>query len=255
MTFAQARAISKINKLHIRRASWAEDKWFMIWRGTWFCFTSGLVHPVHATDYIPDDLRATDWTTVPAPLASCPSTPSEPVGGNPPVPGTPGWPDIPDLPPFFPGSPGGSGSPSITLPPPDDGTSIRVRFNGITDTQTPTEEDPAVYFDGDKLNNTWSLEAAGPGHWKKSAFPVGYYRHPDVDEKLKIFWNIEVTKTADGLFSVALYLDIEDSENIFLSGGFRTDSGTEKARHQAITNGATAPLSDGVMCFGFATVL
>src|SRR5260221_12804798 len=94
MTFYQSRAISKAG-LHIRRSSWPDDKWFMIWRGTWFCFASGSPpHPVRAADYSTDDLRATDWTTIPAPLAACPvgATTGRP-GGPPPPPGTHGCPD------------------------------------------------------------------------------------------------------------------------------------------------------------------
>src|SRR4051812_24216375 len=104
MTFQQARAISKANQLHVRRASWADDKWFMLWRGTWFVFSTGLLNPVRATDYAADDLLATDWTTVSAPLAACPITPGEPIGGGDPLPGTGGFPDFP--PDRFPTPPG-----------------------------------------------------------------------------------------------------------------------------------------------------
>lgn len=257
MTIQQAAAISKANNLPIRRASWPADKWFWVWLGGhWFSYPSGKPHTALATDYTSADLQATDWTTVPAPLASCPITPSEPIGGGPPVPGSPGWPDVPD--PDFPTSPGvpsGGGGGGPSLPTPDSGTSLRVKFEGITDTQVPSEDNPAVYFKGEKLNDTWTLDSAGPGHWKKDAFEIGYFKHPNVDEQLKIFWDIYVTKT-DSLFSVALNIhNGPPSEMLFLSGGFRTAPGTEKPRRMAITNDATDAISDGVMLFGFATVL
>jgi hypothetical protein len=267
MTFLQAARICVATKLHIRRESWPADKW--IWKHgntpygpTWYIFRlSGTEKERNGTqvtrggDVVEEDYRADDWTTMPAPLVSCPVTPGIPIGGGPPVPGTPGWPSVPDPGfPSFPGSPGGGGDPSITLPPPDPGTSLSVTFSGITDTQTATDDDPAVYFDGDKLNRRWTLEFVGPGHWKKSAVEVGYFKHPHVEERLKIFWNIEVTKTAGGLFSVSLSLDPDDSENVFLSGGFLTNPGTEKARFVAISNGADSPIRDGVMCYGYATV-
>jgi hypothetical protein len=144
MTLLQATTIAVANRLHIRRESWPSDKW--IWKHgnthygpTWIVFRlSGTERerngtmPIRATDFDAEDLRADDWTTMPAPLMSCPVTPSIPIGGGPPLPGTPGWPEVPDPGfPSFPGSPGGGGDPSITLPKPDPGTALSVTFAGI----------------------------------------------------------------------------------------------------------------------------
>lgn len=257
MTIQQAAAISKANNLPIRRASWPADKWFWVWLGGhWFSYPGGKPHTALATDYSKADLLANDWTTVPAPLAACPVTPTEPSGGGDPIGGTPGWPDVPD--PSFPSPPGvpsGGGGGGPTLPPPDPGTGLRVLFEGITDSQPDTEENPAIYYDGEKLNDTWTLRSLGSGHWRKDAFHVGYYKHPHVEEQLKIYWDIDVTRSEAELYSVSLSLNIEKSENSFLSGGFFTIPGTEKERRHQITNGATNSLSDGVMINGFATVL
>lgn len=216
MTFFEARAISQTNLLHIRRSSWTADKWFMPWRGTWFVFATGLSAPipVRALDYSADDLNATDWTTVPAPLTSCPITPTEPTGGGPPTPGYPGFPT--GTPPGFPPTPGGGGggggSPSgsgPSLPPADPGTSIRVLISGLTHGNDPDNTCREI----DDLDDTYTLESTGPGTWQKQFphgefFPIGSST-PDHGFE----WTINVTSDDDGtgrllyavnMFSVAL---------------------------------------------------
>ena len=156
MTFYQARAISKTG-LHVRRSSWPADQWFMIWRGTWFCFAGGNPpRPVRATDYSADDLLATDWTTVPAALAACPIDPTiGSTGGGDPTPGTDGSPDDPTPP--FSGGPGITppGSPT-TLPPPDPGTGITVTFDSIL-----AADSPPGFLVNVNLNRPVTLPALG----------------------------------------------------------------------------------------------
>ncbi len=224
MTFAQARAISKTNKLHVRRASWTNDKWFMLWRGTWFVFGTGLLKPVHATDYTTADLLATDWTTVPAPLVSCPVTPGEPLGGGPPMPGTPGWPGgEPDVPPFFPGSPGGSGSPSITLPPPDPGTDQPIHVVFI-EMDYPFSIPPGHYSQGDIMKEGgWLAESVGAKHWKAEFLTGNIFSGDTIVGDIN--WILDVVRGPSG-FTISLTTDSG-------AGGF---SGGPVLRNQEATN-------------------
>ncbi|MDR3406392.1 MAG: hypothetical protein P4L99_28160 [Chthoniobacter sp.] len=208
MTFPQARAISKTG-LHVRRDSWPADKWFMLWRGTWFCFGTEIVIPraVLATDYGVDDLRAEDWNTVPPALGSCPITPTEPSGGSPPTPGAGGFPDDP-FNPFPPaagsggGAPGGGGG---TLPPPDPGTSVHVRFAGIVES-----EGLAMITDitgvEDALARTVSCTPSGSNVWT-GGFTGGKRVFPADPSELPVIysWAVTVTKfPADGTWTVSL---------------------------------------------------
>src|SRR5438477_395747 len=101
MTFLQAQTIAKQANLAVRRETWPSDKWFTFQRALFGVFPSDGRQPVRCTDYNVDDLQATDWTTVPAALVSCPVDPPTPgggppsPGGGPPVPGDPGFPDGP----------------------------------------------------------------------------------------------------------------------------------------------------------------
>ena len=161
MTFNQARAISKTAKLHIRRAAWTADKWFMVWRGHWFVFPSGQPRTVQATDYDTDDLLATDWTTMPAALAACPIDPTiGSTGGGAPTPGEGGFPDDP-TPPLLggPGIPPGGGPSTTIIPPPAPGTGVSVTFAGIVQsTGLHTSVNP-------NLARTVALKATGSNTW------------------------------------------------------------------------------------------
>lgn len=196
MTFQQARAISKTNKLHIRRTSWDMDKWFMLWRGTWFVFSTGLLQPVRATDYTRDDLLATDWTTVPAPLAACPITSTEPGGGSAPTPGSGAFPYDPTQFPTPPGNAPVSGSSSVSLPTPEPGikpAGLRVRFNGINQTEDSRRTVKEVL----PLDGLYSLEPSGVGVWTTS-FPKGYVIVGLDDHHDEIIWTITATISGRG---------------------------------------------------------
>lgn len=229
MTFAQARAISKTNKLHVRRSTWATDKWFMLWRGTWFVFGAGLLQPVRATDYSAADLLANDWTTVPAALAACPITPTEPTGGGDPSPGTPGFPDDPTVFPTPPGSPGVGGSSSSSLPTPDPGAhrkTLTVTFAGIHH----DGDIPDGYFDieDSDLNGPFTLSPAGAGRWHK-IFRKGFFSEDGGHTPDHWFkWTILVTNrgpqhapddTRD-YFEVRFYSEGVPAGTFALPGGF-----------------------------------
>lgn len=55
----------------VRRIGWT-DKWFVLWRGLWWCMGAGYRRVVEASDYGPDEFLAADWTIIPAALADCP---------------------------------------------------------------------------------------------------------------------------------------------------------------------------------------
>jgi hypothetical protein len=158
----------------------------MIWRGTWFCFSSGNpAHPVRATDYSAADLLATDWTTMPAALAACPIDPTiGSTGGASATPGSPGFPD--DLTTSIGGA--FSGSPSTTLPPPDPGSGFVIVFAGITFKPWPGGFPNAVY---ESVDGTYPLIAAGVNHWT-ATFPRG---HDDVGP---FIWVADVTRNYGG---------------------------------------------------------
>lgn len=65
----------------VRRGNW-RNKWFMLWRGLWWCMGAGYRRVVAATDYGPDEFLANDWTIVPAALADCPPPPPGDGGGG-----------------------------------------------------------------------------------------------------------------------------------------------------------------------------
>jgi len=65
----------------VRRAGW-RNKWFVFWRGLWWCMGAGYRRVVVATDYGPDEFLATDWTIIPAALADCPPPPPSDGGSN-----------------------------------------------------------------------------------------------------------------------------------------------------------------------------
>lgn len=120
MIFAQAREYSRTG-LHVRRDGW-EDKWFILWRGVWWCMGAAYARVVRATDYEANDLLADDWTTIPRALASCPVDPDTgSTGGDPPAAPsgrTPTLEPTVTAPPFLPS--GGAlppGSPSTYIPP------------------------------------------------------------------------------------------------------------------------------------------
>ena len=242
MNFPQARAISH-SGLHIRRSAWADDKWFMVWRGTWFCFRTGVLRPVLATDYDQDDLVATDWTTMPAALAACPIDPTiGSTGGGSPTPGTDGFAD--DSTPIVGGVPG-SGAPSgpddpPVLPPPDPGTGVTVTFAGMT--IFPGQPD----FHGVLLNDTFALTPSAPNEWKLD-FKRGRSdaTNPPPDA---ISWEIIAARTGV-LWSVVL-TNIDGP----YSGGFITRVGTEQPRGHPITNGFDVTSLGVVIYGGTATV-
>lgn len=199
MTFFDAYAISAGLALHIRRAAWAAGKWFIVWRGQIECWNADQRGVAKCTDYTADDLLATDWTTVPAPLAACPVTPSEPSGGGPPSPGFPSFP-IGGPPPSFPAPPGGGGgggSPSgsgPSLPTPDAGTGISVTFDGLS-----TVDGTGGIYKNIDLNGEHSLDSDGSGSWSATV-PNGIV----VASGDPISWLINVTKGTGGLYSVSM---------------------------------------------------
>lgn len=259
MTFQQARAISQTNNLHIRRTSWDADKWFMLWRGTWFVFGTGILQPVRATDYTSADLLAADWTTVPAPLAFCPITPGEPSGGSDPKPGRFPFPNDPS---FFPPDPSAParGSSSNSLPTPETGTSLRVRIEDIRGSDLSQCAALGVDF-----NRTYTLTPEGPSSWSQR-FTTGHYigydfhgePNPDDDlgpAKFVIFVTATLPPT-----KYNVQIDTDGFAYIALLGGFRTPTGGEKPRQTPIDNDLTLPTSghDLVGTFfygGQATVL
>jgi hypothetical protein len=220
MDFFAARAISKTNAMHIRRESWAADKWFMLWRGTWFVFGTGLLLPVRATDYTTDDLTAADWTTVPALLAACPISLTS-TGGSAPTPGTGTWAFGSGSFPPKPGTGGLGGSPGVgggggPLPPPDPGTSVTVTFTGTTcDSYPPVITE--LSFDG----QTYSLEAAGAGVWKTT------FTNGKLNSGAPQPWSLTVTRnspdTVGGPFNYAVDLNASAHPFSATDGGFATD--------------------------------
>ncbi|MDR3405604.1 MAG: hypothetical protein P4L99_24120 [Chthoniobacter sp.] len=171
MNFFDARSISATNQLHIRREAWASDKWFIIWRGLWFAYNAGVRTPVLATHYTADDLRATDWTTVPAALAACPITPTEPLGGSPPVPGSSGFPpsdpfsSTPDGGSSYVGGNANDGNtdpkPVKKLPPPDPMT-VTVMLRNVNH----ADEDEIILSSVDLNGTPYALDHAGGGTWR-----------------------------------------------------------------------------------------
>lgn len=251
MTFNEARILSRPG-LHIRREGW-EDKWFIVWRGVWWCLGAAYARPVLATDYTASDLLARDWTTMPAPLAACP------IGG-----GSTGG-DV--TPPFGApaGAPGGledeggglslvprppaeaEPTPIIVLPVDDPG--ISVRFSGMTsDADSRIIVPPKMV----RPHCTIKVPPAGRGQWSL-AFTSGTYwngfpwgiepRHDDPWS-----WNLEIGRDGAGLFTVSL-----NSTTAPSSGGFMNGVGTSGyARGIAAPNG----VSDGThISGGTATIL
>ncbi|HSI10711.1 MAG TPA: hypothetical protein VK961_01645 [Chthoniobacter sp.] len=167
MTLLEAFAISKANQLHIRRASWPADKWIMNWRGIGQTVpVTGKPYFVRGDEYNRADLVATDWTTVPLPLAACPVTPGEPIGGDPPVPGSPGWPGFPD--PGFPSAPsvppdGGGSIPPLPTPTP--GTGLTAIFSGIEPLFLSSFVFGTTHWEGVRTNGSHALQSAGGGTW------------------------------------------------------------------------------------------
>lgn len=238
MTLSQATAISRTG-FHVRRESWAADKWFIIWRGVWFCFAGEILRVVEATDYDKDDLQATDWTTMPAPLVSCPVIPPDPgnpsdpgsPGGSPPGPAFPGFP--PDLPPSSPYGPppggGGGGSGGGIPSPSSDQHGLTVTFDGLVDTN-PHDGPKVIDGCSDGLNGApFFLSRIGLTSWTavKSA---GIYGPDEGGEKLPITWRVDVTCPTFGdpnipnpNFLVSLYW--RNSRFGISLGGFTTIDG------------------------------
>jgi len=192
MTFPQAFEISRQMHLHVRREDWAEDKWIIAW-GTGECWAGGERRPILATDLGAVDLLAEDWTTVPAPLAACPVTPSEPTGGSTPTPGSGGFPD--DLAEFSrPSTSGGGGGSSSSLPTPEEGTSLRVQFSGLTYGNDPNNE----YRGIDHMDGFYTLPSVGEGSWQKK-FPRGSFYPAGTETSDHPFeWTITANRNPDG---------------------------------------------------------
>lgn len=258
MTIFEALAISKANQLHIRRASWPASKWVIAWRGIVQTVpVTGRPYFTRGSEYGRADLLADDWTTVPAPLAACPVTPTEPIGGGDPIGGFPGLPFEP--PPGFPpppGAPGGGGGGSPSLPPPKpDGTGLSVTFAGITGTTLSTN-----YYDisADNLNGPFPLDGAGAGVWT-SVFKQGYISFDGGATPTTTFqWTITVTKVGQihAPSDLRIYYTVRLSSIGLPSGGSPSGGFTEATAGrigQTINNLLTSS-ADGAF-FGGTAVL
>jgi hypothetical protein len=209
MTFPEARSVSKTNALHVRRAAWSASRWAIYWRGVWFLFDTGISRVFQAGDYSDTDLLATDWTTVPEPLVSCPVVPGSPGGGAPPSSGFPGLIGGTSgaSPGGGPGGSGGGGSGAYgpTPPPPADAKGLTVTFSGLKSLQTmsgpPAAIDPS---DIDQLNGPWPLTRFGFGTWVGYKTAVIYGSQPGGDN-LQMQWKVVVTATDYGDSSQAPY--------------------------------------------------
>lgn len=222
MTFPEAYTVSKQDRLHIRRAGWPADQWLIIW-GTGESWNAGVRHPIRASELVTDDFLANDWTTVPAPLASCPITPSEPSGGGDPGPSFPGFPSEPDT--FSPPKSGSSGSlggaVSTSLPTPKPGTDLQVTFDGITGLALPPEYHDISASD---LNQPFTLERSGTT-WTHT-FDKGFVSYDGGTTVAQTFkWTITVTNVG----KVGALSDPSDTRDYFTvilfaqavpSGGF-----------------------------------
>ena len=268
MTWNQINHIATENRLHVRRESWPAEKWFYkadppaLYGALWFVFiTNGTekerngTQVVRCTDYNAEDLLATDWTTVPAALTSCPVVPPAPgdpgsPGGRPPGPGDPGFPDPgPGFPPIIfppsPGEPAGGGSGPAPLPAPDPGASLRVSFHDV-------HLDTGVAIHGFEQNKTRTLEGAGPNHWQ-SEFDEGYI---DTEDQY-LSWRITADRTDDvdqqGIWMVFLQCTGRAGSGIGIAtGGFSND--VAHRRNQDLANSYTGGGSLTVYG-GFARVL
>ncbi|EDY16671.1 hypothetical protein CfE428DRAFT_5784 [Chthoniobacter flavus Ellin428] len=248
MTILEAAVISIANNLPIRRASWAADKWFWVWRGGhWFSFPGGQPHTVVATDYTAADLLATDWTTVPAPLAACPITPTEPLGGNSPDPGQRGFASGGGRFPPPPGSGGGGGGGGSgsggTLPTPNPGTSLNVDITGVTC------GNDGLNFSEVDIDGSHSVDFESPGVWK-TTFDSGYSNPTDPPNKKPVNWTLTLTKDLTTLKFTVSVTSTERYGGTFLAA-FATLPGQEQLLGVPISNAhAVGDFGDG----GTATV-
>lgn len=238
MTFYQSRAISKAG-LHVRRSAWPDDKWFMLWRGTWFAFAGGNPPiPVKATDYSSDDLLATDWTTMPAALAACPIDPGTgSTGGGPPQPGKGGFPNDPTLFPF-----GGSGTPpdggSTTLPPPEPGTGLTVKIAGLD-----TSRASSIWSGLDGINKSYTLSGSG------DSWSTTFNKGINIEDSSDLGWTLTATRSGS-------IWDVELSPGAG-SGGFQTQTPAgARGAGIPIANNYTSGSLGGILNFfgGTATV-
>ncbi|MEI9895227.1 MAG: hypothetical protein WDN28_15385 [Chthoniobacter sp.] len=191
MNFYDARAIALATKLHIRRESWPADKWMWVLNTVVsYIFTAEVGYAgtqlVRCTDFGRAEFEAQDWTTMPAPLMSCPITPTSPLGGGPPIPGSPGFPGAPSGGGYGGGSAGGGsggggsgggggGGGGGSLPPPDPGTSLSVTFAGLTAADFTGTLIKDLHT-GD-LDGTYALAPAGGLTWS-TTFQKGYLKTP-----------------------------------------------------------------------------
>jgi hypothetical protein len=260
MTFFEARSVSKVNFMHVRRESWPVDRWFIVWRGVWFKFdTGGLLRVVQASDYDRGDLLATDWTTVPEPLGSCPvvppSGPHDP-GSPGPVPPGPGFPGFP----ADPGVPGGGGYIPVTpgpVPPPPDRRGMSVTFAGLQMNSGPSGA--RIIDDTSALNGQpIKLFRFSNGVWK-GHIQAGIYA-PDGDQR-PINWEVQVQSFVYGdpvfgppwPWAVSLYWPTGGT----FVGGFLTTGGTEQPPGAPINNfydSGSYGSSTGIVYSGTATV-
>jgi len=194
MTFFEARALG----MHVRRSSWSDpNQWFIIWRGVWWYFTTGVMRPVIATDYTSAELLASDWTTVPQALAACAIDPT--IGS------TGGTSDFGTLAGVIGGSNGtgnansvvgsnyggggglGSGGGPQQLPPAPS-SDVSVTFNGIT------QSAPSMaYTSGINVNGTWTLAKSGLNYWT-TTFTSG--NSTFVGDTGPIVWLIEAYRSS-----------------------------------------------------------
>ena len=144
MTFLEAKDYTK-DRLHFRRENWPEHQWLMYWRGCCWFFQGEEQHVVRNYEYGVADLMATDWTTMPAALTSCPIDPTTgSTGGKPPIvirPGTPPYPGPgggttgPSWP--IPGAPPPPPRPIYIPPPPEPEPSDKCAFGSLVLTALP----------------------------------------------------------------------------------------------------------------------
>jgi hypothetical protein len=152
----------------IRREGW-RNKWFILWRGVWWCMGSDYRHVVEATDYGPDEFLATDWTIIPAALDKCPPPNSGIGDGDKDDPGedtTPLPSPLPPPPPPGPApgpSPGPGPGPGPTPPsPPSPAT---CSFGSLTIALTPYCDSKMIYAElnaSGMSEGTYSVIFFGP---------------------------------------------------------------------------------------------
>lgn len=179
MNFVEARAYAR-SGLHIRRLLWPVHQWISYVRGVWWFQDGTERRVVETTAYSEADLRALDWTSIPAALRECqvpapgggsgsddPGTsPGGGTGGgpigNPPSGGGGGDPFPPGGKPGSPGAPGG-----VNLPQPPSKGTIEVVFAGV--------HDDAIYHDlfgsgywqsPPTVNQSHTLAREGEDVWK-----------------------------------------------------------------------------------------